>query len=64
MLYWDQDSALDVYSVRMTAKHARLARRIGDGNLSKGIRECIEIVSKEMINVLQNQENKRNENNQ
>lgn len=37
-----QDAAMDVYPVRMTAAHARLARKKGDGNLSEGVRALIE----------------------
>ena len=36
------DTAMDAYSVRLTPFHARLARRIGVGNLSRGIRLAIE----------------------
>ena len=38
----DQDSAMDVYSCRLTAWHARKARRVGGGNLAEGIRKLIE----------------------
>jgi hypothetical protein len=34
--------AMSVYYARLTATHARFARRIGDGNLSEGIRIAIE----------------------
>jgi len=34
--------AMQVYYARLTATHARLARRIGNGNLSEGIRAAIE----------------------
>ena len=34
--------AMSVYYARLTARHARLARRLGDGNLSEGIRFAIE----------------------
>lgn len=33
---------MEVYYARLTATHARLARRIGNGNLSEGIRVAIE----------------------
>jgi DNA-binding transcriptional regulator GbsR (MarR family) len=34
--------AMDVYYVRLTATLARHARKIGQGNLSEGIREALE----------------------
>jgi hypothetical protein len=34
--------AMEVYYARLTATHARLARRMGHGNLSEGIRAAIE----------------------
>jgi hypothetical protein len=34
--------AMEVYYARLTATHARLARRVGSGNLSEGIRIAIE----------------------
>ena len=37
-----QDDAMDVYPVRMTAKHARQARAIGGGNFSEGVRASVE----------------------
>lgn len=37
-----QDVAMEVYYARLTATHARLARRMGHGNLSEGIRVAIE----------------------
>lgn len=41
-----QDNPLDVYSVRMSAKHARHAREIaahvGEDSLSEGVRDAIE----------------------
>jgi hypothetical protein len=36
------DVAMEVYYARLTATHARLARRLGGGNLSEGIRVAIE----------------------
>ena len=36
------DVAMEVYYARLTATHARLARRIGHGNLSEGVRAAIE----------------------
>jgi len=36
------DVAMEVYYARLTATHARLARRMGNGNLSEGIRLAIE----------------------
>jgi hypothetical protein len=36
------DVAMEVYYARLTATHARLARRMGQGNLSEGIRIAIE----------------------
>jgi len=37
---------MDVYTVRLTPRHARMARRIGRGNLSRGARIAIEKGSK------------------
>jgi hypothetical protein len=37
-----QDTPMDAYSVRMTAWHARRARKIGKGNLAEGVRRLIE----------------------
>ena len=39
---FNQDSALDTYSVRLTAWHARMARELGDGCMGDGIRKAIE----------------------
>lgn len=36
------EMAMSVYYARLTPTHARFARRIGDGNLSEGIRIAIE----------------------
>jgi len=38
----DQDDPLDNYNARLSAWHARMARKIGEGNLSGGIRKAIE----------------------
>jgi hypothetical protein len=37
-----QEEAMDVYGVRLPCWHARMARRLGLGNLSRGIRIAIE----------------------
>lgn len=42
MTNFKQDAPMDVYPIRMTAAHARRARKIGQGNLSKGVRKSIE----------------------
>lgn len=39
---FEQNSPLDVYPHRMAAAHARKARKIGQGNESKGVRIAIE----------------------
>jgi hypothetical protein len=39
-----QDPPMDTYSVKLASWHARMARRRGDGNLSRGIRLVIEEV--------------------
>lgn len=36
------DVAMEVYYARLTATHSRLARKLGQGNLSEGIRFAIE----------------------
>lgn len=38
----EQDAPMDKYDVRMTAAHARHARRRGSGNLARGVRKLIE----------------------
>lgn len=45
-LYSDQDDAMNTYSVRLPARLARLARRIGDKNMSYGIRVALELFEK------------------
>jgi hypothetical protein len=40
------DLPMDVYSVRLTPYHARMARLIGSGNMTEGIRTSIELASK------------------
>jgi len=37
-----QDDPMNNYTARLTAWHARLARRLGDGNLSAGLRLAVE----------------------
>lgn len=37
----EQDLALDTYSVRLPARLARFARKIGNNNLSEGIRYAL-----------------------
>jgi hypothetical protein len=39
-----QDGPMDAYSVKLTSWHARMARRLGSGNLSRGMRIALEIV--------------------
>ncbi len=41
----DQEDALAKYDVRLSYRQARLARRIGDLNLSEGIRAAIEFAA-------------------
>jgi hypothetical protein len=42
MSTFDQDDPMDVYPHRMSAAHARKARRIGKGNESRGVRIAVE----------------------
>lgn len=42
LLHKDQDDAMSNYSVRLTARQARIARRIGGKSLSTGLRIAIE----------------------
>jgi hypothetical protein len=42
MTDFKQDAPMDVYPIRITAAHARKARKAGKGNLSRGIRQAIE----------------------
>lgn len=37
-----QDMAMDAFSIRLTAWHARQARKIGGGELGSGVRKAIE----------------------
>ena len=37
-----QETAMDVYPVRMTAAHARIARKLGGGNMAEGVRLALE----------------------
>lgn len=43
-----QDVPINVYSVRLPAWYAIRARRLGDGNMSNGIRIAIDRAVKEM----------------
>lgn len=36
------EDPMDVYTVRLTATHARKARRIGAGNLGQGLRDALD----------------------
>lgn len=38
----EQDAPMDKYDIRLTAAHARHARRRGAGNLARGVRRLIE----------------------
>lgn len=38
----EQEAKMDKYDLRMTARHARHARRKGDGNIAEGVRILIE----------------------
>ncbi len=38
----EQDSALERYTLRLSFKDARLARKIGGGNFSEGIRAALQ----------------------
>jgi len=40
-IHAEQDAPMDNYNARLTAWHARMARKFGEGNLSEGIRFCI-----------------------
>ena len=43
-----QDSAMDNYNSRLTAWHARQGRKLGNGNLSEGIRRALEYLTEEL----------------
>lgn len=43
-----QEEPMEIYSVRLTSWHARHARRLGHGNLGRGVRIAIERASKEL----------------
>ena len=38
----EQDGKMDKYDVRLSARHARHARRKGEGNIGEGVRLLIE----------------------
>jgi len=38
----DGDSAMATYQARLTGRQARKARRIGEGNVSEGVRRAID----------------------
>lgn len=38
----EQDEQMDAYRLRLAARHARHARKRGDGNLAEGVRRLIE----------------------
>jgi hypothetical protein len=44
-----QDSPMDNYNVRLTSWHARILRKMGDGNLAAGIRYAAEFVLRNRI---------------
>ena len=46
---------MDVYPIRMTAAHARKARKAGNGNLSEGTRMAIE----KLEEPIENEEDKK-----
>ena len=48
LAYTLQDAPMDTYYNRLTAWHARKARKIGEGNLSKGVRIAIEIAVRKL----------------
>jgi hypothetical protein len=50
MSLFNQENPMDGYQVRLTARHAREARRIGGGNMGMGIRTAIEIAHFVMCN--------------
>jgi hypothetical protein len=41
-----QDCPAQKYDVRLTFRLARIAEKLGNGNLSKGIREALEVAYK------------------
>lgn len=38
----EQDERMDTYRLRLAARHARHARKRGDGNIAEGVRRLIE----------------------
>ena len=40
---YTQEAEMDNYSIRLTSRHAREARELGNGNRSRGIRWAIEV---------------------
>ncbi len=49
LLSASQDTAMDNYNARLTAWHARMLRKLGEGNLSAGIRYATEFVVQNTI---------------
>ena len=41
-----QDNAMDKYTCRITAWHARILRKEGGGNFSKGVRLAAELLAR------------------
>lgn len=44
-----QEAPLDSYSIRLAAWHARMARKLGKGNMGEGTRAAIEFAAKHLI---------------
>lgn len=45
----DQDDALKFYGVRMSHRQMRLAKKLGGGNFSQGLREALEQCAKDIV---------------
>lgn len=47
-IYTEQDEPLKVSSVRLPFWHIRLAKKLGSGSISKGIRHALEVAFKSL----------------
>ena len=41
----EQEGKMETFSIRMTAAHARAARKLGKSGIAEGVRKAIELVA-------------------
>lgn len=46
-----QDQPMDGFNIRMTAWHARICRKAGNGNMAAGARMAIELLATHLENI-------------